>query len=188
MSLNRRSWLRALAAGSTVSTLVAQKLATVSPDAAATPQPRFFSERQLATLRRAADLLQPTLGPTPGALAAGAPEFLDFLLSVSPAPRQTLYRNGLDHLEATAQKRFRQPFAALSPEQADQLFQPLLVPWSFDPPKDPLPRFFTDLRADLRTATLNSAEFAKAAANSPRRRRGPGGGFYWLPIDPTRPL
>jgi len=143
--------------------------------------------RRLATLRHASSLLQPAAGALPGAIEAEAPEFLNFLLSVSPVPLQMLYQSGLDHVDTQAGKLFQQPFAALTTPQADQVFKPLLVAWTYDPRADPLERFMKELRADLRTATTNSALYAKANVNTGRRRRGPGGaGVYWLPIDPSR--
>ncbi|MCX6609095.1 MAG: gluconate 2-dehydrogenase subunit 3 family protein [Acidobacteria bacterium] len=195
MPIQRRRFFQSIAAASAASTLSAQpaaltlpaKVATVAPETAAESVQRFFTVRQLTTLRHAASLLQPAVGALPGAIEAAAPEFLDFLLSVSPEPRQTLYRSGLDHLDSQANKLFQRPFSGLSAAQADQVLKPLIVAWTFDPPTDPHQRFLTELRADLRTATTNSAPYAKANANNSRRRRGPGGaGFYWLPIDPTR--
>lgn len=163
MPIKRRRFFQSLAAASAASTLSAQtaspavpaKVATVAPEVAAEPVQRFFSPRQLATLRRAASLLQPGVGALPGAIEAEAPEFLDFLPSISPAARQMLYRSGPDHLDAQAAKLFQQPFAGLTPTQADQVFKPLLVAWTYDPPTDPHQRFMTELRADLRTATTN---------------------------------
>ncbi len=195
MSIQRRRFVQSIAAASAASTASAQapavavpaKIATVAAEATAEAVARFFTPRQRATLRHASSLLQPAVGALPGAIEAEAPEFLDFLLSASPAPRQTLYRSGLDYLDGQANKLFQQPFAALSAAQADQVFKPLLVPWTYDPPTDPHQRFLTELRADLRTATTNSAPYAKVNATTARRRRGPGGaGVYWLPIDPTR--
>ena len=166
------------------------KIATVPAEAAAEAATRFFTPRQMATLRQCALLLQPAGNGRPGAVEAGAHEFLDFLIGVSPQSRQQLYRGGLDFIDAEAGRLFKKPFAEVSAEQADRILRPLLAPWTFDPPADPRQRFLTELRADLRTATQNSKEMSPAAAASGARRgrgRGAGGaGLYWLPIDPTR--
>src|SRR5947208_9077839 len=61
--------------------------------------PSFFSPAQLETLRRISDLIVPASNDVPGALAAHAPEFLDFLVRESSEERQTLYREGLDDSE-----------------------------------------------------------------------------------------
>lgn len=195
MPIHRRQFVRAVAAASTVPPLLAQgpaasvpaKVQTIAPAQAGEPVLKFFTPAQYSTLRHAAGLLQPAYNGLPGALEAEAPEFLDFLLSVSPAPRQALYRNGLNHLAAESQRLFRKEFASLTAAEADQILRPLIVPWTFDPPADPLQHFLTDLRADLRTATTNSAPYATAAATSSRRDRGrTRPNLYWLPIDPTR--
>ncbi|MBL8218564.1 MAG: gluconate 2-dehydrogenase subunit 3 family protein, partial [Bryobacterales bacterium] len=100
-------------AGSTGASNELPKLAETAPDAVADGVRTLFTPEQLATLRRLAELLVPTLGERPGAVECGAVEFLDFLLKASPAPRQTLYRNGLDRLQAEAQRVHKKPFAQL---------------------------------------------------------------------------
>lgn len=163
------------------------RITTIAAEAAAEPATRFFSATQFATLRSLAALLQPSANGRPGAIEAGAAEFLDFLIGVSPRPRQSLYLAGLDHLDAESRRLFRKPFDGITAEQADKVLRPLLTPWTFDPPSDPNQRFLAEVRADVRTATLNSKQMSQAVTTSSRRRRGPGGPApYWLPIDPTR--
>jgi hypothetical protein len=146
---------------------------------------RFFTPPQFAALRRLSGLIQPPLKGNPGALDCGVPEFLDFLIGVSPAGQQQLYRGGLDALNAQAKKQFSKSFADLDDGQAHTILQPMLVavPWPKDPPKDPLKQFMFAVREDVPMATRNSPEFAEAAANS--GRRGGGGGLVWNPIDPV---
>ena len=163
------------------------KIATIAPEAAADATTRFFTASQFATLKSLSALLQPASNGRPGANEAGAAEFLDFLIGVSPSPRQTLYRSGLDHLDAESRRLFNKPFNEITTDQADKVLRPLLVPWTFEPPTNPHQRFLAEVRADVRTATQNSKEMSQATANNNRRRRGPGGAApYWLPIDPTR--
>jgi Gluconate 2-dehydrogenase subunit 3 len=166
-------------------------LQTIAADLAAPPTaPLFFNADQFAALRKLGGLFAPTLGGHPSALEAGAPEFLDFLLSVSPADRQRLYRDGLDQLNAQAKKQFHIPFAELDATQADAILRPMLsvIPWVEDLPKDPVRHFIAQAQRDFRTATQNSREWASAGAASGRRGRGFGGGvgLYWLPIDPVK--
>jgi len=195
MPIRRRQFVQAIAAASAAPAILAQgpapvvppKIATIAASQAAEPVLKFFTATQYSTLRHAASLLQPAYNNLPGAIEAEAPEFLDFLLAVSPAPRQALYRGGLDHLSSQAKRLFKKEFAALSAAEADQILKPLIVPWTFDPPANPHQHFLTDLRADLRTATTNSAPYAAVAATTSRRGRGrSSAGLYWLPIDPTR--
>ncbi len=151
------------------------------PDAAAEAVLHFFTAQQFATLRKLSDLLMPPVNGAPGALEAKAPEFLDSLLSQSPAERQQLYRNGLDGLNAQARKRFSKLFADFDAAQAEMLLAPLRDPWTYDAPSDPVAAFLRALKDDVRRATMNSREWSLAAAAG--RTRGGGGGLYWLPID-----
>jgi hypothetical protein len=157
-------------------------------DLTAETSQHFFTPEQFATLEKLGSVLVPPLGGNPGALDAKAPQFLDFLLSVSPAERQTLYQNGLDSLTAQARKQFDKPFAQLETTQADAILRPLMAIrlWEEDFPSDPLQSFIAHVHQDLRTATTNSREAAEAAAAAGHvftRGRGTAG-FYWKPIDP----
>lgn len=192
--MQRRRFVQAVttatAAAGTISAQQAPapaKITTIAPEAAADPTTRFFTATQFATLKSLSALLQPAANGRPGAIEAGAAEFLDFLIGASPKPRQTLYRSGLDHLDTESRRLFKKTFAEVTADQADKILRPLLVPWTFDPPSNPHQRFLADVRADVRTATQNSKEMSQVAATTNRRRRGPGGPApYWLPIDPTR--
>jgi hypothetical protein len=158
------------------------KLQTAVADEVADMQPKFFNAAQFSALRRISEILMPSINGAPSAIDAKAPEFLDFLLSESPAERQQLYRNGLDQLNAQAKKRFNKTFAETDATQAVTIMAPLKQPWTFDPPTDPLAAFLRAAKQDVRTATLNSREFASAAAAS-GSRRGAGQGLYWYPLD-----
>jgi len=159
-------------------------LEVTAPDAVAEPVARFFTPPQFDALRRLSGLIQPPMMGNPGALDCGVPEFLDFLIGVSPADRQQLYRGGLDALNAQAKKQFSKPFADLDDAQAHTILQPMLVavPWPKDPPTDALKQFLFAAREDVPMATRNSPEYADAGANSGRRG---GGGMVWNPIDPV---
>jgi len=196
--MKRRRFIQALAATPAAPALLAQQVqpsqqappapptAEASlryslPDAAAEPVLHFFTAQQFAALRKLSDLLMPPLNGAPGALEAKAPEFLDFLLSQSPADRQQLYRSGLDGLNAQARKRFNKLFADVDAGQTDTLLAPLRDPWSYDAPADPVAAFLRAVKDDVRRATTNSREWNLAA--SAGRTRGGGGALYWLPID-----
>jgi hypothetical protein len=157
-------------------------------DLSGAPAPRYFNPTQFATLQKLGALLVPPLKNNPGALQAQAPEFLDFLISASPADRQKLYLVGLDLLEERARDKFQRPFSELNAEQAGTILHPLMVarPWPQDLPTDPLQNFMTQVHEDLRTATMNSREWAEAAEKSHRifTRGSRTSGFYWHPIDP----
>ncbi len=158
------------------------KLEVTSPDAAGETVHRFFNEARFTALRRLGELFQPKVGNAPGATEAGAPEFLDFLIGASPADRKKLYNNGLDALNAAAQKKYRKNFAATTAEEADAVIRPLLATWDYEPPADPVIRFVSEAHQDLRNATVNSREYAEAGAASASRRRAGNTGLYFNPI------
>src|SRR5277367_4725443 len=157
------------------------------PDAKAAEK-RFFTDRQTATLRHLSDLMMPASknypgAGFPGALEAGASEFLDFLIGVSPADRQEMYQSGLDRLEAESQKRFKVSFASADKAQADQLLRPWLRTWMTDhPPSEPYARFINLAHEDIRLATVNSEAWSNALKAAGRRDDNVG--LYWYPVDP----
>lgn len=160
----------------------APKLEIAALDVAGDTVQRYFSAVQFATLRKLSGILMPPLNGLPGALEAGAPGFLDFLLSKSPADRQQIYKAGLDALNAQALRQFKKPFAEVDEAQATTLLAPLRQPWTYDPPADPLAHFLREAKADVRTATTNSREYT-TASSAGGRRGGSGVGQYWYPID-----
>jgi hypothetical protein len=161
--------------GSAVSEDLPKLEPTVS-DGAAEAMPRFFSAPQFAALQKMSDLIMPAMSGSPGALVAGAPEFLDFLIGDSDAGRQRVYRDGLDGLNAKAQNQFNKAFGDLEAAQAASLLTPLQQRWTYEEPADPVARFLRVAKVDIRTATLNSRE---AGAG----RRFQGSGLYWYPLD-----
>ncbi|MBY0376225.1 MAG: gluconate 2-dehydrogenase subunit 3 family protein [Bryobacteraceae bacterium] len=133
---------------------------TLSPaEVVAQGQARFFSKPELESLRALAQALVPAYQGRPGAVEAEAPEFLDFLLSQSPADAQQIYRTGLAQYTKSRDLR------------------PLEQPWTYEEPRDPYARFLRAAKSALYQATVNSQAWAKAA-----NTRG-GSGLYWLPID-----
>jgi hypothetical protein len=157
-------------------------LGSVIPDAVASAETRFFTGAQRATLRQLCEILMPPLKGYPGALDAGAPEFLDFLVSVSPPDRQELYKSGLDRLNREAKEKFSVAFADVSAAQADALLRPWMRAWLTDhPPTEPYEAFINLAHADIRTATVNSQAWNEAAAANGEGRQGVG--LYWYPVE-----
>lgn len=151
-------------------------LDTAMPDeAGAAVGPKFFTATQFSTLKTLCGILMPAgANNTPGAIEAQVPEFLDFLLSQSPADRQQTYRAGLDGLKG------------LDSSNAAKMLAPLKQTWTYDPPKDPVAKFLRQAKLDVRQATLNSREWAKAQATgsaSRGRRAATGTGLYWNTLD-----
>lgn len=195
--MNRRTILKSLVAAQAVVALPAQevkkppketprqveeisKVELSIPDSSAEPVARFFSKEQFTALTHLCELFEPSTPQTPGAREARAAEFLDFLLSESPSPRQTLYRVGLDRLNSASAHRYNQPFAALQPEQASVILEPLRRPWTHEDSTDPLENFLRAAKADILQATRNSYEFVSVV--SKRSRNASGVGEFWYPI------
>src|ERR1035441_2515444 len=199
--MRRRGFVKALAAIPAVPALFAQQpgpapsgtparppsdelpvLTPAVPDIAAEMMPRFFTPGQFSALRKVSDMLMPAMNGTVGALDANTTEFLDFLIGDSPADRQQVYRDGLNALNAQSTKRFNKPFAELDVTQSDLFLASLRQPWTFDAPADPIANFLRMAKQDVRTATVNSREYAAATPSGSGRRSG-GGGLYWYPLD-----
>jgi hypothetical protein len=156
---------------------------SVVPDSVAETVTHFFSERQAATFKKLCEIFMPPLKGNPGAIEAGAPEFLEFLVGESPSDRQQMYKGGLDRLEKEAQSKFGGPFAGLSASQADELIRPWLRAWMTDhPPTERFEQFINIAHSDIRAATMNSQ-----AWNDARQRRGEEPSnvdLYWYPVEP----
>ena len=124
------------------------------------PVHKFFSQQEYAALERLSAAILPAVGGRPGAIEAGVPAFLDFLISQSPAKRQKSYRDGLARLSAGASVEL------------------LTQPWTYAVPKDPFQRFLREAKEDILQATFNSREWIEARPE----RRG-GAGTYYLAVD-----
>ena len=152
-------------------------------DAVAANDASFFNQQQTATLRRFAEVMMPPLKGYPGALEAGTPEFLDFLIGTSPRDRQQLYTAGLEKLDTEAKRLFGIPFAQTGNWQADQVIRPWLRTWITDnPPKEPFTRFINVAHSDIRTATINSQAWSAVAVAA--GKHPPDTGLFWYPVDP----
>jgi hypothetical protein len=158
-------------------------ISPLSADTIAQANAHFFNGTQWATFRRLSEILMPPFQGYPGATEAGTPEFLDFLIGVSPADRQQLYRSGLDRLESEAQGKFGVSFAAANAEQADQLIRPWLRTWMTDhPPTEPYEQFINVAHHEIRTATMNSQAWSDVTRKA--GKTAPNTDLYWYPVDP----
>ena len=80
-------------------------------------KPKFFTGHEYATLARLADLIIPAADErSPGALAVGAPEFIDFLCSQSPE-LAAIYTGGIAWLDHAMKARHSAAFLAATPDQ-----------------------------------------------------------------------
>ena len=206
--MRRRDFVRALlAVGAAPKLLAGQQAATPAPpppapvpwllglnsktplphveaaDEAAIAELRFFSPQQMATLTRLSDVLMPPVGDKPGALQAQTPMFLDFLIGSSLEERKRVYSKGLDWLDAESKKKFNTEFAHLTDEQAGELLRPWLRTWLNDhPPTEENAAFINIAHDDIRTATVNSREWAAAPQKGTEPRTEEE--LYWSPVQP----
>jgi hypothetical protein len=156
---------------------------TSAAETIAEPEPRFFSQMQMASLVRLCAVLVPAIGGKPGAVDAETPAFLDFLIGGSPAARQTVYTAGLDWLEAESGRKYKLPFAKLDDSQSDAVIKPWLRTWMSDhPPAELHASFINIAHDDIRSATINS----KAWSDAPKSRTqgSTANELYWYPIEP----
>lgn len=156
-------------------------LQVATTDSAAETVEQYFTESQFHALERLCDIIAPAVSGMPGALAAGMPAFLDFLISQSPGDVQTRYRNGLDALNQEAQSRYKTDFKGTTASQADEILEPLRRPWSYKPPSETLPAFLVMAKRQILNGTVNSREWIRVA--SKRDRRASGVGTYWHTFD-----
>jgi hypothetical protein len=154
---------------------------TTGADATADPVVRTFDPAQFSALRKLGEIIMPASKDTPGALEAGAAEFLDFLIGVSPAERVALYKSGLDRLNAEARQHHHKSFSEITVEQAEPILAPLHAAWSYRGPEDSFAKFLLAAKSDLMEATVNSREYITTVAQ--RRRSAGGVGQYWYPIE-----
>ena len=153
------------------------------PDVVAVTEARYFTPARYAALVRLCELLMPAGDDYPSAVKAGAPEFLDFYVGASPSDHQAMYNAGLDRLNAEAKKKCNMPFEKTDAKEADAVVRPYLKGWMNDhPPTEVHVRFINLAHRDIRTATINSPAWAKAA--EALGERTPNVGLYWHPIDP----
>lgn len=85
--------------------------------------PAFFTPAEYATISRLTDVIIPPTD-TPGASAAGVPEYVDRVVSVN-TEHQRLVRAGLSWLERQARTRFSGEFLSLGEAEHIAILQPL---------------------------------------------------------------
>ena len=93
------------------------------PAPASPYQPLFFSPQEYAIVERLAELIIPSDG-TPGAREAGVSEFIDFMVASDPNI-QTLFRYGIDWVDAHSRSLYSKPFVDLSAQQQTDLLEHL---------------------------------------------------------------
>ncbi len=150
-SISRRSLLRglslsALASGATLGTLDAAQHAhdAVSEDKkAANGQytPKAFNAHEYKTLQRLSDLIIPADDHSPGALAAGAADWIDFMASNCDELRE-IFTGGVAWLDRDMQRRFKADFVDAMPAQQTAMLDLIGVEKNAVPENQPGIHFF----------------------------------------------
>lgn len=124
---------------------VHQAVSDVKKTAQGAYKPACFTPSEYKTLQRLADLIVPADERSKGALAAGAPEFIDFLSSNSRDLAE-IYTGGLAWLDNQMNKRYSASFTGATPEQQTAMLD--LIAWrkNESPELGPGIRFFTWVR------------------------------------------
>jgi hypothetical protein len=167
--MDRRQVICAMLGVAAATAAPAQEISKIplsAAEAVAQGVPRFWTKTELAVFTELGASLIPAFDGRPGAVEADAPAFLDFLLSLSPADVQKLYRDGLARYASAKD------------------CSPLNQPWSPAEPADAYHRFLRAARTAFYQATVNSKEWADAM--SQRSRASSPTGLYWLPLEGGR--
>jgi hypothetical protein len=107
--------------------------------------PQFFTAHEYAAVRVLAELVIPRDGRSGGALDAGVPEFMDFILVENPG-MQTAIRGGLAWLNAESRQRFGREFVAASDGQRRAILDDIAWPARARPEHSHGVAFFTAFR------------------------------------------
>ncbi|MFN7646147.1 MAG: gluconate 2-dehydrogenase subunit 3 family protein [Acidobacteriota bacterium] len=130
-SLDRRSWLRAIAVGlTTLGTLEVEAAQHVHAETAAEKakgpyRVKEFTAAEYKTLQRLAVLIVPADTVSGSALDAGAPEFIDTLAHQNEQIAN-IFHGGFAWLDAEMRKRYSATFLAAKPEQQTQMLDALV--------------------------------------------------------------
>ena len=118
--------------------------------------PAFFTPHEYSTVRMLAELVIPRDGRSGGALDAGVPEFMDFILNENPG-MQTWMRGGLAWLDLEAGERFGREFVALLDIERRAILDDIAWPKRARPEFSQGAAFFTRFR-DLTASGFFASE------------------------------
>ncbi|MDP8982877.1 MAG: gluconate 2-dehydrogenase subunit 3 family protein [Acidobacteriota bacterium] len=159
--VSRRDLLRGIALSAALGALPLEAAQHVhelalQEKAAGPYKPKLFNPHEYATLRRLADLIVPADDVSPGALAAGAPEFIDLLSSQGPE-LATIYTGGIAWLDREMLRRYGTDFVGAKPEQQTAMLDLIAYRKNESPELGPGIRFFSWVRKMVVDAFYTSA-------------------------------
>jgi gluconate 2-dehydrogenase gamma chain len=124
---------------------VHQAVSEVKKTGQGTYKLKCLTAAEYKTLQRLADLIIPADERSPGALASGAPEFIDFLSSQCEELAE-IYTGGLAWLDHEMNRRYSASFVDASPQQQTSLLDLIAYKKNDSPELGPGIRFFTWVR------------------------------------------
>lgn len=125
-NVSRREALKGLAIGASLPILGQRVLAdeqdhskhgAPGTQTKAAAAPKFFNAQQMALIATISEHIIPTDDHSPGALAAEVPQFIDLMISESPADTKKLWTDGLAAVEKLSGTKFDKPYNQASKEQ-----------------------------------------------------------------------
>jgi gluconate 2-dehydrogenase gamma chain len=140
---------RQLLLGFSISGLVTLEAAQHSHDAVADQKraangeyiPKGFAPHEFQTLRRLSDLIIPADEHSPGALEAGAAEWIDYMASNSTELAE-IFTGGFGWLDNDMQRRYGVDFVNAKPEQQTSMLDLIAFPKNEKPETAPGIHFF----------------------------------------------
>lgn len=117
--------------------------------------PKCFNAHEFATLRKLSDLIIPADDHSPGALEAGAAEFIDYLASTSTELAE-IYTGGIAWLDHATAGRHGTNFIEAKPEQQTAMLDVIAYRKNEGPETAPGIRFFSWVRKMVADAYYTS--------------------------------
>jgi hypothetical protein len=108
-------------------------------------KPRFLTPHEYATVVALGDMIIPKDARSGSASAAGAPEFIDYIVAEQPE-RQTAMRGGLGWIDSECRRRFDKTFVVCSEAERRQVLDDIAWPKRAAPEFSHGVRFFNTMR------------------------------------------
>ncbi len=116
---------------------------------------QFFTDAEMKTVTALSALIIPADDKAGGAVEAGTPEFIEFMMKDQPR-HQTGMRGGLHWLDAQCNRQFGKPFAECSEDQQKAMLDQIAYPGSAKPEMSQGVNFFNNFRDFVATGFFTS--------------------------------
>lgn len=166
-NLSRRELLRNIALATVAGTFVpgmgqhVHEMAAEEKASTGTYRPKALNDHEYRTLQRLADLVIPAEEGSPGALQAGAADWIDLMASVNEQLLD-IYTGGIAWLDRTMLSRNSTTFLAATPEQQTAMLDIIAYRKNDSPELGPGIRFFAWARRMVVDAYYTTPSGVKA--------------------------